>query len=33
MNSVIEEIAAERQRQREVEGWSDEHDDQHVGGE
>ena len=31
--SVIEEIAAERQRQVEAEGWSAEHDDRHTYGE
>jgi hypothetical protein len=31
--SAIELIAAERQRQIEVEGWSPEHDDQHRRGE
>ncbi|AOZ48794.1 hypothetical protein [Chromobacterium vaccinii] len=30
--AVIEEIAAERRRQIEVEGWTPEHDDQHTGG-
>lgn len=30
--SVIEEIAAERQRQREQEGWTEKHDDQHTDG-
>jgi len=30
--SVIDEIAAERQRQIEVEGWTPEHDDNHDGG-
>jgi hypothetical protein len=30
--SVIEEIAAERERQKAVEGWTPEHDDRHVGG-
>lgn len=33
MKSVIEEIAAERKRQIEVEGWSTEHDDMHPDGE
>lgn len=33
MNSVIEEVAAERQRQIEVEGWSAEHDDKHINNE
>ena len=28
----VELIAAERQRQIEVEGWTPEHDDAHVGG-
>lgn len=31
--SVIEEIAAERRRQIEVEGWTPEHDDAHRFGE
>lgn len=31
--NVIKEIAAERERQVRVEGWTQEHDDQHVGGE
>jgi len=31
--SVIEEIAAERRRQVEVEGWTTEHDDLHRQGE
>lgn len=31
--SGIEDIAAERQRQIEVEGWSPEHDDEHTNGE
>lgn len=31
--TVIEEIAAERQRQKDVEGWTPEHDDAHDGGE
>lgn len=31
--SVIEEIAAERRRQMEVEGWTPEHDDAHDMGE
>ncbi len=31
--SVIEEIAAERRRQIEVEGWTPEHDDEHSTGE
>lgn len=30
--SVIDEIAAERQRQVEVEGWTAEHDDKHADG-
>lgn len=29
---VIDEIAAERRRQVEVEGWTAEHDDQHIEG-
>lgn len=31
--SAIDDIAAERCRQTEVEGWTPDHDDQHVGGE
>ncbi|MFN6998899.1 MAG: hypothetical protein ACK4ST_02555 [Elioraea tepidiphila] len=31
--NVIDEIAAERRRQIEVEGWTLEHDDQHQSGE
>lgn len=31
-DKVIAEIAAERKRQIEVEGWSAEHDDEHVDG-
>lgn len=31
--SVIEEIAAERRRQVEAEGWSTKHDDEHGNGE
>lgn len=31
--SVIEEIAAERRRQQEVEGWTPQHDDEHSAGE
>lgn len=30
---VIAEIAAERERQKSVEGWTPEHDDEHVGSE
>ncbi len=30
--TVIDEIAAERRRQIEVEGWTAKHDDQHIGG-
>lgn len=30
--SVIDEIAAERRRQIEVEGWTPEHDDEHPDG-
>ena len=33
MTDVIAEIAAERRRQVEAEGWSPEHDDLHCGGE
>ena len=33
MSTGIEAIAAERQRQIEKEGWSDEHDDKHTQGE
>lgn len=32
-NTIIEEIAAERRRQVEAEGWTPEHDDEHWGGE
>jgi hypothetical protein len=32
-SKAIEDIAAERRRQIEVEGWSAEHDDAHIGGE
>lgn len=32
MTTVIEEIAAERQRQRDEEGWDDAHDDEHTDG-
>lgn len=31
--TVLEEIAAERQRQIEVEGWTPNHDDEHDRGE
>lgn len=31
--SVIEEIAAERRRQVEAEGWTPEHDDEHLNAE
>lgn len=31
--TVLEEIAAERKRQVEVEGWTTAHDDEHIGGE
>lgn len=31
--TVIEEIAAERERQKAVEGWTPEHDDGHANGE
>lgn len=31
--SAVDEIAAERRRQIEVEGWTPEHDDQHIRGE
>jgi hypothetical protein len=31
--TAIEEIAAERKRQVEQEGWAPEHDDEHGGGE
>lgn len=30
---AIEEVAAERQRQQKVEGWTHEHDDEHSRGE
>lgn len=33
MSKAIEDIAAERQRQIETEGWSIEHDDSHSDGE
>lgn len=33
MTDVIDEIRDERQRQQCVEGWSEEHDDQHDAGE
>lgn len=33
LSSPIEEIAAERRRQVEAEGWSHEHDDQHADDE
>lgn len=33
MSRALEDIAAERQRQIEVEGWTPEHDDQHADGE
>lgn len=32
MTAVIDEIAAERQRQRDSEGWDDAHDDAHTDG-
>jgi hypothetical protein len=32
-NKAIEDIANERQRQIEAEGWTPEHDDQHSSGE
>jgi hypothetical protein len=31
--SIIEEIATERRRQIEAEGWTPEHDDEHANGE
>ena len=31
--TALEDIAAERQRQRDVEGWSEQHDDAHTRGE
>lgn len=31
--TIIDEIVAERKRQREVEGWTFEHDDHHDNGE
>ena len=33
MRTGAELIAEERQRQKDVEGWTDAHDDKHVGGE
>lgn len=33
MNKAIQDIAAERQRQVDVEGWSCDHDDKHSEGE
>lgn len=33
MSGVLKEIAAERQRQIEAEGWTKEHDDEHGDGE
>jgi hypothetical protein len=32
LNPVVQEIAAERQRQIEAEGWTPEHDDEHHDG-
>jgi len=32
MSNAIQEIEAERQRQIEAEGWTLEHDNEHVGG-
>ena len=29
MNNAITDVLAERQRQKDVEGWTEEHDDQH----
>ena len=33
MKNAIEMIADERERQKKVEGWSEEHDDQHIENE
>ena len=33
MSKALEDIAAERQRQIDAEGWTPEHDDKHGGGE
>lgn len=33
MMSAIDDVAAERQRQKDVEGWTADHDDAHSGGE
>lgn len=33
MNAAIKDVLAERQRQKDVEGWTPEHDDAHVIGE
>lgn len=33
MSQALEDIAAERQRQMEVEGWTPAHDDEHSAGE
>jgi hypothetical protein len=33
MSKALEDIAAERRRQVEVEGWTSEHDDEHTCGE
>jgi hypothetical protein len=32
MSKATDDVLAERQRQIEAEGWTEEHDDQHVGG-
>lgn len=32
LGTVIDEIAAERKRQKDAEGWSESHDDEHDGG-
>lgn len=33
LDDVAGLVAAERQRQKDVEGWTEEHDDEHTGGE
>lgn len=33
MSAIIEEVAAERRRQIEAEGWTPKHDDEHANGE
>ena len=31
MSKAIQDVSAERQRQQSVEGWTPEHDDEHLG--